>query len=221
MTLVLAVLVELFTSQGCSSCPPADRLLSRLAREAGVVALAFHVDYWNGLGWEDPYSRAAFSERQRRYGERLSRRGVYTPQMVIAGRTDAVGSDERAVRQLLADEARRPPGARLRGRLEGARPLRVTVAAESLAAHELRVWAAIVEDGLVTPIGRGENAGRTLTNDRVVRRLEEVLVLAPGARSSKVVSWPVAPGWKREGLSVVLFAQDPKTLRIEGAVEIR
>jgi hypothetical protein len=92
---------------------------------------------------------------------------------------------------------------------------------EKATDHELRILLAIVEDGLVTPIARGENAGRTLTSDHVVRRLDELFPLAPGGRAAKGVSVVLPPGWKRDRLSVIVFAQDPKTLRIEAAVEVR
>ncbi|MGH9465120.1 MAG: DUF1223 domain-containing protein, partial [Thermoanaerobaculia bacterium] len=99
------VLLELFTSQGCSSCPPADRLLSRLAAARGsepvVVPLAFHVDYWNHIGWEDPFSQGRWSARQRAYALAFGRDGVYTPQLVVDGTEELVGSDERAVRRAI------------------------------------------------------------------------------------------------------------------------
>src|SRR3546814_16619660 len=88
------VVVELFTSQGCSSCPPADALLVELAREPSILALSFHVDYWDYIGWEDPFAEAQYTERQRDYVDRLGLRYVYTPQMVIDGRHNAVGSNQ-------------------------------------------------------------------------------------------------------------------------------
>ncbi|MEO1083852.1 MAG: DUF1223 domain-containing protein [Acidobacteriota bacterium] len=105
------VVVELFTSQGCSSCPPADRLFSRL--EGDVIPLAFHVDYWNHLGWRDPFSDPRWSERQRRYGGTFERGYVYTPQLVVNGRAEAIGSDRRKVRTMLDEAAAQGPRATL------------------------------------------------------------------------------------------------------------
>jgi hypothetical protein len=216
------VLVELYTSQGCSSCPPADKLLSRLGREPGVVALAFHVDYWDHIGWADPFSKATWTERQHGYARALRSRSVYTPQLVVAGTAHAVGSDERAVRRLLEEARKRPVAARLSGRLEpNARGLQVAVDATSTGGRELRVFAAVVEEGLVTRVQRGENSGRTLANDHVVRRLEEVMTVGAGARAQRTVTIALAPDWKRERLAVVLFAQDPKTLRVEAATRVK
>src|SRR5690606_23996855 len=100
------VVVELFTSQGCSSCPPADRFLGELAARPGVIALGLHVDYWDYIGWKDPYARRAHTERQRDYSRTLNQRYVYTPQMVINGAFQAIGSDRAAVDGLI-EEARR------------------------------------------------------------------------------------------------------------------
>ena len=111
------MVIELFTSQGCSSCPPADRLLSRLAEEPAyrgkVVPLAFHVDYWNYIGWTDPFSSPRWSERQRDYGRSLGLGTVYTPQLVIDGRSECVGSQEGDVRREIARALAAPPAGRV------------------------------------------------------------------------------------------------------------
>lgn len=167
--------VELFTSQGCSSCPPADALLSRLALEQGpnrLLFLAFHVDYWDRIGWVDPFSQAAFTERQQEYALSLGLRNIYTPQAVIGGRNECVGSDANRLRAYMEHE-------RARGRQAGLRMWasvedRVAkVAIVVSAGPESRMWIAIAEDGLVTGVKRGENAGATLTNDAVVRVFRE------------------------------------------------
>ena len=221
------VLVELFTSQGCSSCPSADRLLSRLAKEPGlagrVIPLSFHVDYWNYIGWQDPFSSQRWSGRQQSYARAFRSNRVYTPQMVVNGSSDCVGSDEGQVMQRIRAALAAPPPGQLALRLASAGgAVKVGVDA-SLAApgakHDLDVVVALYETGLSTPVERGENASRTLRNDYVVRRLEKAFTLpaAGGSKRSGEVTLPVDGGWKRSALGVAAFLQDPVTLQIYGA----
>jgi hypothetical protein len=175
------VLVELFTSEGCSSCPPADALLARLARDQAVpgarlVVLGEHVDYWDRLGWKDPWSSAAFSERQERHARQLGSDGPYTPQAVVDGVRQAVGSDERALKVAVAEAARRPKG-RIELRLadpSSSAPHSVQVDAAWPGAVEADVTVAVVESGLQSRVTRGENAGRELVHAAVARRLDRV-----------------------------------------------
>lgn len=208
------VLVELFTSEGCSSCPPADRLLARLASGpavpgALVVALSLHVDYWNRLGWEDPFSSHAFTERQGAYATRFGSSGrIYTPQMVVDGRTEFVGSDERAARRAI-EAAAREPRAFVRAVPAGARAVRVTVAG---AASGADVFLAVVEDGLSSDVTRGENAGKRLPHASVARALAAVgRVDARGRFDAEV---PVAPG--PGARRAFAFAQERGTGRVLG-----
>ena len=109
-----AVLVELFTSQGCSSCPPADQMISNLGRERGdveIIPLSFHVDYWNYIGWQDVFSSNKWSERQRQYTAALPGNRTYTPQLVVQGQVDCLGSNERCIRNAVARTASRPAAA--------------------------------------------------------------------------------------------------------------
>jgi len=222
--------VELFTSQGCSSCPPADRLLSRLANDpkyrGRVIPLSFHVDYWNHIGWTDPYSSPKWSERQRAYAARTFRSNrIYTPQAVVNGREECVGSKDgeikaRIERALAVEPAGRvtleilPPTANS--------PLRVKVGAklaQTAAEGDLDLWVAVYQDGLSTEVGSGENASRTLRNDRVVRRFEKAFTLpgtAGSGRSGELVLG-IDKRWKPESLGVAAFLQDPATLAIHGA----
>jgi len=245
------VVVELFTSQGCSSCPPADRLLSRLKRDPGlagaVIPLAFHVDYWNHLGWSDPFSSPLWSLRQQDYAHAFRSNRIYTPQLVINGRTECVGSEEstvmRRIREALAAApavevslAEPPPaGGGGAGAPAEAGPLagagaaagggaaaRVTVSARLLrpiAGPGLEAWVALTESGLTTAVGAGENARATLRNDQVVRRLVKAFTLpgTAGAASSAQVTLPVDGRWNRAALDVVAFLQDPRSLVIYGA----
>jgi len=192
------ILLELFTSQGCSSCPPADRLLSELGDGEDVLTLAFHVDYWNRLGWRDPFSDARWSERQQRYAHALPS-GVYTPQLVIQGSAHVVGSDRRAVnRALQAERERRKTlnqsekkdgdpqsdPLQVRARLidsqagRAQRALFTVRLAEELreSRNDLRVYAARYAGGRSTDVPRGENRGRTLRNDWIVRELQALPV---------------------------------------------
>ena len=220
------VLVELFTSEGCSSCPPADGLLARLVETqpvegAEVVALEEHVDYWNRLGWTDPYSSPAFTQRQAEYSDAFGLEGAYTPQMVVDGRAEFVGSDERHARQSIAQAAREKktrvqialaPGEQL--------PDHVTLAVK-LAGAEVkeaaRVFLAFTEDKLSTVPARGENSGRAWGHSSVARLTALLGQQKPGAgdfSATAVVSLP--PEWRRENMRVVAFVQEEKTRRILG-----
>ncbi|HXT21499.1 MAG TPA: DUF1223 domain-containing protein [Thermoanaerobaculia bacterium] len=222
------VLVELFTSQGCSSCPPADRMLAELAAqpagERAVVPLAFHVDYWNYIGWTDPFSSVDWSERQRRYGSAFGGGRIYTPELVIAGASDCVGTDGAKLRKLVAKAAAEPeratvelqPGSRVAG------SWRVTVRAQRRAeagAPAAEVLLALYENGLETPVSRGENASRQLHNDRVVRRLVRAATLpAGGGNAEQRIEVPVDAAWGRD-VGLVAFVQEPSTLRVLAVAE--
>ena len=164
------VLIELFTSQGCNSCPPADALLGELARQPGVLALAFHVDYWNGLGWSDPFSSKLWTARQNDYAQRLGKRSIYTPQLVVDGADDVVGSNRADIDALIAAARRRTaagPTIETATDDAGKRVARLGAG----GAERATVWLAGYDRSHVTPVGRGENGGRTLTEYQVVRSL--------------------------------------------------
>jgi hypothetical protein len=225
------VVLELFTSQGCSSCPPADRLLTRLAGDpklAGqVIPLSFHVDYWDYIGWQDPFASPRWSERQRQYGRAFRSNRIYTPQLVVNGRTECVGSQENVVRQQIAAARATAPAGRVTletGPAGADGRLRLKVGAEilektSAAGADLDLWVAVWETGLETPVGAGENASRTLHNDYVVRRLEKALTLpaAAGSEKSGEIVLGLDKRWKVENVGVAAFLQDPATLAIHGA----
>jgi len=209
----LPILIELFTSEGCSSCPPADAALQRLHEKQPVpgvqlLVLSEHVDYWNNLGWRDPFSDELFSDRQSRYGDR-----IYTPQAMVDGRIDVLGSDEQGIARAAAAAAREPHGEiRLGPCAHG-----VHVVATGLPPHApAQVLIAVVEDGLVSHVERGENAGRTLPHTAVVRALKGVGSIAAGASGwSGDVEVPESPSWKNPRL--VVFIQDRKSLRVLAA----
>jgi hypothetical protein len=164
------IVVELFTSQGCSSCPPADVFLGELAKRRDVLALSWHVDYWDYIGWKDPFAQSAFTARQRNYQRVLMQRYVYTPQMVVDGQLQGIGSERSTIDGLITQAVREQgmnaanrPSLRLEGntvKIEGGK-------LETPAV----VWLAVFEPEHRTAVRRGENAGRSLGNYNVVREM--------------------------------------------------
>ena len=211
------IVVELFTSEGCSSCPPADRLFSNLGGD--VIQLGFHVDYWNHLGWRDPFSDARWSDRQRRYGDVFERGYIYTPQLVVNGQAEGIGSDRRDVQAMLQEAAARKPLAKLELAVEaGADDLAVAVAGRlEDGSKPTAVLVAITESGFEIDVAAGENRNRTLRHQHVVRDLRELGRLRAGTPLEQTVLLPLDADWKRDHVSVVAFAQDPVTLEIHGA----
>lgn len=167
------VVVELFTSQGCSSCPPADKFLGELARRDDVLPLSFHVDYWNYLGWRDPFSSAEASERQRSYRRVLGRPYVYTPQMVINGSAETVGSGRSKVLQLI-ERAHSMPRLDISVDHTGAGRATVRIGGGSRQAAPATVWLVFYDRRHSTDIRRGENEGVTLVNTNVVRIFKRI-----------------------------------------------
>jgi len=222
------VVAELFTSEGCSSCPPADALFQRLAHEqfvpgVHVLTLGEHVDYWDRLGWRDPFSSPSFSNRQSEYETKVFHSGsVYTPQIVIDGRLQAVGSDVHAVRRAIAraaQESKARVGVTAEPNDAGHLRVRVEVStAPGVAIGERAdVIVALTEDQLTSDIQRGENRGRLLKHGAVVRSLTALGSLAALNSFSGVTSIPTAPSWVTRNLAVVAFVQERQSRRIVGA----
>lgn len=166
------VVVELFTSQGCSSCPPADELLAELAERDDVIALSLHVDYWDYIGWKDPYASPQYTERQRRYAEELGLHYVYTPQIVIDGRHNIVGTHRDKV--LAAIEASLQQGKLVEVTFVAENGGRVIIPAGPAPDRGATIWLVVYDDVIETEVKRGENAGRKIRNAHVVRRLERL-----------------------------------------------
>lgn len=224
------VLVELFTSEGCSSCPPADELLTRLEQTqpvdgVEVIALSEHVDYWNRLGWTDPYSSSEFSARQNDYARAFDTDGVYTPQMIVDGRAQFVGGDSGRARKAIASASR-----------DSKAPVSVSVASEDTRAGSItldvraerpqnvsesdstEVLLAITESGLRSSVSRGENAGRRLSHTAVVRKLT-ALGSVDSQGGAQFVAKPVVQiprGWKRDSMKAVVFVQEHTSRRVLG-----
>jgi hypothetical protein len=221
------VVLELFTSQGCSSCPPAEALLSELGSSTNtVIPLAYHVDYWNHLGWWDPFSSHEWSERQSAYARVMNLNSDYTPQMVVGGSWQCVGSDGRSIARAVALArsvsalGRVSPHTSLS--TEKPRAFQVKVNAVILRGAEtgpLVVMLAIYENGLVSKIDGGENGGRRLTYDYTVRRLLPAFELTPlqGASGAKELDIALDRSWSVDHLGAVAFIQEAASLRIDGA----
>lgn len=213
------VVVELFTSEGCSSCPAADAALRELAQAQSVpgvevIALGEHVDYWNRLGWKDGFSSSAYTERQRQYASGFGS-GSYTPQAVVNGRYELVGSRRAELAATVARAARAPQAAVSVAVAGGTAQVRVGSLPAGTAPAE--VLLAITESGLASQIGRGENSGLLLHHAAVVRRLVSLgRVGADGAfAASPALSLPA--DWKRPNLRVVALVQEVASRRIVGA----
>lgn len=219
------VMLELFTSEGCSSCPPADDLLRRLIREqpipgVEVVALSEHVDYWNRLGWKDPFSSSRFTERQEEYAQHFDGNGMYTPQAVIDGRWQVVGNDWQAVRKALvaaADAPKATVDVQTRS-ADGRVSVSATVAdAPRDPSGDVDVMLAIVENGLSVDVKHGENARRRLEHDAVVRKLDRIGTLSRGTRSGTFTATvPLTSDWSMAKLQVLVFLQQRRGARIVG-----
>lgn len=230
-----AVIVELFTSEGCSSCPPADSFLAQLsARQpiAGVevIALEEHVDYWNHDGWFDPFSSAEWTLRQQDYAARLSGTGTYTPQMIIDGQREIVGSREHDVEQAIQEAAHREK-MRVVLRAEagdGSRTKHLAVSVETLKGSfdqdNAEVWLAVTEGNLRSAVRSGENAGKDVPHSAVLRTLHRIGVMPPGQPSSVVFTASpqvkLKAEWKQQNLHFVVFVQEKKSRRILGAASI-
>jgi hypothetical protein len=218
-----AVLVELFTSEGCSSCPPADRLLDELSHQAVpgaiVIALSEHVDYWDHLGWRDPYSSSQFSLRQQAYSQVFRLDSVYTPQMVVDGLANFIGSDGEQARKMIHYAALQPKASVSISRRDS--DGRVALRVEKLGVASVEkadVFLAMVESGLESAVASGENAGRRLRHTGVVRRLTHLQnVEAKRGAYNAELKVDLRPEWKRENMRAVVFVQDLKTRRIVGA----
>jgi hypothetical protein len=217
-----AVVVELFTSEGCSSCPPADELLGSLRREkvvdgVEVVPLGLHVDYWNFQGWMDRFSSAAYSERQLRYASKLHVSSPYTPQMVVDGAVEFEGNDAPRARYLIAKAAARPASADVQMTLD-ADKLQVRVQAQPTATGD--VMLAVTEDNLSSKVTAGENNHHELRHAAVVRSLRSLGQLHNGSFEG-ALPLNLKKDWKRDDLRVVVFVQELHNGPIDGAASLQ
>jgi hypothetical protein len=225
-----AVLVELFTSEGCSSCPPADKLLAELDRDqripgVTVIALSEHVDYWDRLGWKDPFSSAEFSRRQMAYARALGIEDFYTPQMIVDGRTEFVGSKRATAVEAIA-RAARSPKATITLAIKNSTPnsVTLTIQIENVPdvsrGDKVDIMLAVAESGLVSKVSRGENSGRELSHSAVTRKLTRIGPIdGKTSRADAVVH--LDRSWKTQNTRVVVFVQERTSHQILGAAAIK
>lgn len=215
------VVLELYTSQGCSSCPPADALLSELAADPEVIALSFHVDYWDSLGWKDAWSSPEWTNRQRRAAASLDGR-VYTPELVVNGTKSFVGSSRSQAESAIAAAKKRKAAAdvslAVTPRKDGGWTVAATVTPSPGAHARWIVEALLVDSDLVTKVRAGENEGRTIRNDGVVRRLAIVgEIPAKGAGAWTGAATLSSPGPATGPRRIAVLVRDAETLEIAGA----
>lgn len=222
------MLVELFTSEGCSDCPPADALLRRLdgqqpVPDADVIVLEEHVDYWDQQGWRDPFSSASMTERQNGYAYSFGNGQVYTPMMIVDGRTEFVGSrGDMALHAIEAAGKASKPAIQLSWSAAGPLEIRIEPLANATRVDSADAFVAVTESGLHSDAKRGENAGRALDHTGVVRELSRAGPIGKnsgtGSSLSSVVH--IKPEWKRANLRAVVFVQERHSRRVLAAAAI-
>lgn len=227
------VIVELFTSEGCSDCPPAEALAMKLEKQpiagADVIVLEEHVDYWNRQGWVDPFSSVEWTERQQDYVSKLANGNPYTPEMVVEGQSEFVGSNGRAALAAIENAA---SGAQANVTITGAgadpkgsQEVKISVGKLNGAAagDVAEVWLAVTEDGLHSAVRAGENAGHNLYHAAVVRSLRKIGVArADGdAAFTGTAQVKLKSGWNPKNMHVVAFVQEKKSRKILGAASAK
>lgn len=215
------VVLELFTSQGCSSCPPADKAVQELTQQAArsgqaVYNLSFHVDYWNRLGWQDPFSNKLFTDRQRQYDRALNTQ-TYTPQLVINGRQDVVGGQRGRIEQAIQTIQKQPVSAFVG--VDGSitrDDKQIMVKYELSTAGPYRVNVALVQKEARTAVRNGENGGRTLINSNVVRQFKTID--ESGTSGNAIL--PLPTGLTADQTAVLVYVQRTDNGQVVGAKQL-
>lgn len=226
----IPVVVELFTSEGCSDCPPADALLQRMEKQpvhgVEIITLEEHVDYWNQQGWVDPYSSMEWTTRQREYVAREHQDSPFTPEMVVDGESHFIGSNGREAQQAImkAMSEAKTPVTIAPGQSDSKNSESFVVSVGKLAGSDAgdvaEVWLAVTEDGLHSSVTAGENAGHALSHAAVLRSLHKIGIAAANKEPNAFVGDPkvkLNSSWKRENLRLVVFVQEKKSMKILGA----
>ncbi len=216
------VLVELFTSEGCSSCPPADALLAQLDASQFVpgvqaIVLSEHVTYWNSLGWRDPFSAEAYTHRQNEYGERFGLSSVYTPQAVVDGSHELVGSDKSALTRAVKESAARAKLPITVENLQWSGDSVTALVNTGTPNREVTLFAALADESDQSSVSRGENSGRNLRHVAVVRNLVEIRK-SSSAIQNQAIQLKLPNGTQPQAkMRVVLFVTDSRTGQVVGA----
>jgi hypothetical protein len=212
-------LIELFTSEGCSSCPPADALVARIQKEdkdKPVYILAYHVDYWNNLGWKDQFSNAAYSQRQRQYASWLKLSEVYTPQIVVNGKKEFVGSDEHTLRSVIQTDLQKDASGELTLNNARIEHDQLSVQYQSNGSKNQVLLIAFVQKAATTQVKNGENGGRTLAHINIVKSLNSISLHQQNGDAT--VKLPA--GFNEQTWDIVGFVQNITTGEVLSAQKI-
>lgn len=211
--------IELFTSEGCSSCPPADAVVAKIEKESAgkpIYILAFHVDYWNRLGWKDAFSSAAYSQRQNQYARWLKLSSVYTPQVVVNGRTEFVGSEEgtlrNAIKTNLAKNA--PVQISLSNIIIKQNKAKLRYQTQGKTTNSV-LLLAVVQKSAQTKVERGENAGHTLSHVQIVRAIKSISLKG----DTGLANIELPESFNAHGTEVIAFVQNASNGEIVGATK--
>jgi len=213
--------IELFTSEGCSSCPPADAVVAKIQKESNgkpIYILAFHVDYWNRLGWKDVFSSADYSDRQKQYAAWLhSTDGIYTPQIVVNGKTEFVGSEEATLRNAIKTNLQMDAAAQvsLSDVQAGEQKINLHYQTQGNITHAV-LQLALIQKTAQTKVERGENAGHTLSHVQIVRQIQTVTL----KRADGVTNITLPKGVDVHGGELIAFLQDTSNGVITGATKV-
>jgi len=212
-------LVELFTSEGCSSCPPADQLVAKIEKEVKdrpVYILAYHVDYWNNPSWKDAFSSADYSKRQREYASFLHVQSVYTPQIVVNGRMEFVGSEESVLRGAITGNLKKEQGTQFNLNIASDSKDQATVKYTTGKIDKNTVlYIAVVQKNAQTKVGGGENGGHTLSHVQIVRKLQRISL--KGDSGDTKLALP--KGFDKQNWEIIGFLQNATTGEVTGAVK--
>lgn len=208
--------VELFTSEGCSSCPPADEAVAKIVRDFkdNVFVLCFHVDYWNSLGWKDVFSSPDYTDRQRQYAQTFRLNSIYTPQVVVNGKSQFVGSDESRLKNTIGDQLSGTKNSEMSIHASSKDGKQIAVSWQIPNAGQSSFCVALVQSTATSQVLRGENGGKKLHHVNVVRDFKTV---KPGSKQGGIIELTIPAGLTAGDCAVISFLQDKNSLVITSA----